>query len=50
MTLPFIFIDWVTTTWVARENKVAPGIRTSQGSNPQRLDKGVEAISLDTRA
>ena len=39
-----------TTTWVAMKNKVVPGIRTGEGSNPQRLDKGVEAHTTRPRA
>ena len=40
-----ITYDWLTTTWVAMKNKVAPGIRTREGSNPHVFDKGViEAI------
>ena len=39
-----ITYDWLTTTWVAMKNKAAQGIRTGEGSNPQRLDKGVEAM------
>ena len=45
-----ITYDWLTTTWVAMKNKAAQGIRTGEGSNPQRLDKGVEAHTTRPRA